>query len=250
MPPVHPILLNLSHAAGALAAARPASSGSAAAGWVATLLLLAALLAVCCYKRRQLRAAMQASGMAPKRAKIDPNAFVGVGADAAVEAQTVASKATPGYCYGRKRLASVVPQGAAAADATDASSGCNDETTRPVAVSPTGLATKSLKGIRDAVIQRSGAGGSALLSDADPRSDANARTANSKSAAVQRAQKARSDWFKRLFPNSHARLKEEKAAGGQDSSGRAASSENKSVDKAREQPGKGGIGGGLIATRL
>ena len=194
---------------------------------------------------------MQAGGLAPRRAKIDPNAFSGAAGAMAVESQVA-----PTYRHGRKRLASVVPEAVdtVAADA-GASSGRTDgdsESPTAHAASSTLLATKSFKGIRDAVIQRNTHAGSGLLSGQGPRSDASpADTPKSGSAAIGRAQKARGDWFKRLFPNSHARLMEEQAT-----SGRAATAASESNGPTHgmgaDEPasGKGGIGGGLVATRL
>lgn len=77
---------------------------------------------------------------------------------------------------------------------------------------------------------------------------------------MKRAQKARGDLFKRLFPNSHARLMEEQATSGQATSGRAANgreangrataSSGRTDDLGADESGKAGIGGRLIATRL
>ena len=202
---------------------------------------------------------MQAGGLAPKRAKIDPNAFSGAagaagagsfGEDAtAVEKQAAVRPRSLTYLHGRKRQASVmpepltteeVPKGATAVDAAASSGRSEDD------------AAKSCKGIRDAVIQRNG-----LLSGAGPRSDASPTDSSSSgAAAMKRAQKARDDLFKRLFPNSHARLTEEQATSGRATSGRAAnraaaaSSPGRTDDLGVDESGKAGIGGRLIATRL
>lgn len=209
---------------------------------------------------------MQAGGLAPKRAKIDPNAFSGAagaagagsfGEDAtAVEKQAAVRPRSLTYLHGRKRQASVmpepltteeVPKGATAVDAAASSGRSEDD-----AASPTLLAAKSCKGIRDAVIQRNG-----LLSGAGPRSDASPTDSSSSgAAAIKRAQKARDDLFKRLFPNSHARLTEEQATSGRATSGQAANraaaaaSPGRTDDLGVDESGKAGIGGRLIATRL
>lgn len=260
-----------------MTAADPASGGgsAAAAAWFAALTLLAALLVACCYKRKRVRAALQAGGMAPKRAKIDPNPFGDGGGAAAssaagdsipgeetvAEAQAAVCARSPTYHHGRKRLASVVPEGIGAAGAAGAVGPSDDAEATPEVVSAEvasseavaslmALATKSFKGVRDAVIRRSGA----LLSDSGPRSDAGGSAAadRSGSTALKRAQTARRDWFKRLFPNSHARLMEQKAVGeeAEASSARGAPSPELRVAEGPPGSGKGGIGGGLLATRL
>ena len=238
----------------ALTAAQ-AAGGSAAAGWFAALLLLTALLLACCYQRKQLRAAMQAGGMAPKRAKIDPNAFSSVAGAAGAAGAAGTAGTGPTYRHGRKRLASVVPEGilegggdgaTAAADGA-ASSGRSEDGVG--AASPMLLETKSCKGIRDAVIQRNGGGG--LLSGAGPRSDARPTDSpKSGAAAMKRAQKARGDLFKRLFPNSHAKLVEEQVASGRAASGGPSSSSGANQSKERRDATSSPTTGRLIATRL
>ena len=159
------------------------AGSSALAGWLAALFILTVLLVAGCHQRKQVRAALQAGGMAPKRAKIDPNAFGGVSAGgisgaggeevatgAEAEEVVVRPRSPTLYCHGRKRLASVMPEpeGAAAAATTA-------EATVVLDASPSqSLVTKSIKTVREAVILRSGGGGAALLSGAGPRSDRSA----------------------------------------------------------------------------